>query len=160
MSKYHMNKKDREITDKEEITRLLKNGKYAVIAMCRDNEPYIVTLSYGYDEGKNILFFHSASKGLKLDFIRENPNVCATIIEDRGYMKEKCEHHYSSIVLWGNMSIVEAIEEKKYAMEVLLNHLEEDPAPIKERNFKNEQIFNNFAILKLEIGELSAKKGQ
>jgi nitroimidazol reductase NimA-like FMN-containing flavoprotein (pyridoxamine 5'-phosphate oxidase superfamily) len=154
-----MNKKEKEITSKEEILRILKKEKYAVIAMCRNNEPYIVTLSYGYDEEKNALFFHSSLKGLKLDFINENPNVCATIIEDRGYNNGQCEHHYSSLVIWGNMSIVQDIEDKKQAMGVLLNHLEENPDPIKERNFKNEAVFNNFALLKLEITELSAKKG-
>lgn len=160
MVKYHMNKKDREITDSEEISRLLMNGKYTVIALCRNNEPYIVTLSYGYDEKTNSLYFHSALKGLKLDFIKENPKVCATIIEDRGYRNDKCEHHYSSLVIWGNMTTIEAIEEKKYAMDVLLKHLEANPGPIKERNFKNETVFNNFAMLKLEIGELTAKQGQ
>ena len=160
MSKYHMNKKDREITDNEEISRLLRNGKYAVIAMCRNNEPYVVTLSYGYDEKTNALYFHSALKGLKLEFIKENTAVCATIIEDRGYRNNECEHHYSSLVLWGKMTIVEAIEEKKHAMEILLNHLESNPGPIRERNFKNERVFNNFAMLKLEIGELTAKQGQ
>lgn len=159
MAKYHMNKVSGEITDKEEILRLLKGGKYAVIAMCRNNEPYIVTLSYGYDEKNNALFFHSAKKGLKLDFISENPNVCATIIEDRGYQHDKCEHHYLSVVIWGSMSVLQDLEEKKQAMEVLLNHLEENPEPIKERALKSDIVYDNFTLLKLEIDELTAKQG-
>lgn len=159
MAKYHMNKVDREITDKEELLRILKGGKYAVIAMCRQNEPYIVTLSYGYDEEKNELFFHSGKKGLKLDFIRENPVVYATIIEDRGYEHDKCSHHYASVVIWGNMSILEELEEKKHAMEIMLHHLEENPAPIKERNLRNDAVYNNFTLLKLEISELTGKQG-
>jgi hypothetical protein len=48
MKQYHLqNRPDREITSDEEITGILRKGKYAVISMCRDNEPYIVTLSYG-----------------------------------------------------------------------------------------------------------------
>jgi uncharacterized protein len=159
MAKYHMNKKEKEITDQNEILRLLNGGKYAVIAMCSENEPYIVTLSYGYSEKDNCLYFHSALKGLKIDFINNNENVCATIIEDKGYQKDNCEHHYSSVVMWGKMSVISDLDEKKHAMEVLLNHLEENPAPIKERNFKNDEMYSKFALLKLNITEISGKSG-
>lgn len=45
MNSYHLhNRPEREILDREEIQRLLKVGKYAVLPLCRDNEPYIVFL--------------------------------------------------------------------------------------------------------------------
>ncbi len=72
MQKYHLhNRPNRELKSQTEIVNILKTGKYAVISMCADNEPYIVTLSYGYDELKNTLYFHSAKHGLKLDFINK-----------------------------------------------------------------------------------------
>jgi nitroimidazol reductase NimA-like FMN-containing flavoprotein (pyridoxamine 5'-phosphate oxidase superfamily) len=46
----------------------------------------IVTLSYGYDSEKKTLYFHSAKKGLNWDFINSNKRVCATVIEDGGYI--------------------------------------------------------------------------
>ncbi len=160
MNKYHMNKQEREIKDNNEIAEILKNGKYAVISMCRDNEPYIVTLSYGYNQSENSLYFHTALKGLKLDFIRSNPSVCATVIDDGGYNSGQCEHSYRSVVFWGNMSIVEKLEEKKLGMEVLLNHLEDMPGPIKERNLKNDKVYGNMTVLKLNIEQISGKKGK
>ena len=73
MQKYHLhNRPNREITSQIEITEILKKGKYAVISMCAENEPYIVTLSYGFDKLKNILYFHCSKQGLKLDFIKSN----------------------------------------------------------------------------------------
>ena len=97
MQKYHLqNRPDREITDKNMITDILQNGKYAVISMCRNNEPYIVTLSYGYDSEKNSLYFHCSAFGLKLDFIKANPQVCATIIDDGGYIADECGHFYKN----------------------------------------------------------------
>jgi uncharacterized protein len=159
MAKYHMNKKEKEITDQEEIIRILNEGKYAVIAMCRDNEPYIVTLSYGYDGEKNSLYFHSAKEGLKLDFINDNHEVCATVIEDKGYQKDNCSHSYSSVVMFGKMSLVEDLSEKKLAMDIILNHLEENPEPIKQRNFKDDKMYEHFSLLKLEISEKTGKSG-
>lgn len=159
MAKYHMKKVEREITDKEEIANILKNGKYAVISMCRSNEPYIVTLSYGYDEGRNSLYFHSAKTGLKIDFIKENSKVCATVIVDGGYMTGECEHKYVSAVLWGNMHVVEDLEEKKHALVTMIEHLEEVPEPVKARILKNDGVYEGVGILRLNIDEITGKKG-
>lgn len=159
MKKYHMNKAEREVTGREGIGRLLKTGKYVSIAMCRDNEPYIVTLSYGYDEQNGCLYFHTALKGLKLGFIKDNPWVCATIIQDGGYEKDQCAHRYFSVVMWGTMVVIDELEEKKHALEVLLHHLEDNPDPIRQRNLKNDAAYNGVAVLKLTITHLTGKRG-
>ena len=159
MSKYHMKKVEREITDKEELENILRNGKYAVISMCRNNEPYIVTLSYGYDENKKSLYFHSAKAGLKIDFIKENPKVCATVIEDGGYLKGECEHKYASVVFWGSMYVVDDLVEKKHALSSMIDHLEEVPEPVKARLLKNDSVYEGVGILRLDINEITGKKG-
>ncbi|HBV96430.1 MAG: flavin-nucleotide-binding protein [Peptococcaceae bacterium BICA1-7] len=159
MKKHHMNKADREVIDREELRDLLKTGKYASIAMCRDNDPYIVTLSYGYDQQNDCLYFHTALKGLKLAIIKDNPNVCATVIQDGGYEKDQCAHHYFSAVMWGTMTVIDDLEEKKHALEVLLHHLENNPDPIRQRNLKNDAAYKGVAILKLTITHLTGKRG-
>jgi uncharacterized protein len=93
MQKYHLhNRPNRELTHESDIIAILKKGRFAVISMCRNNEPYIVTLSYGYDVEKNSLYFHCVQKGLKLDFLSSNRKVCATVIEDGGYIMGECGH--------------------------------------------------------------------
>ena len=131
MPEYHLhNRPDRELTSEAEITAILKAGKYAVISMCRNNEPYIVTLSYGYDTDKKALYFHCAASGLKLDFITANPRVCAIVIEDGGYIINECGHNYRTAVFWGDINIVSDLDEKKHGMKILLNHLENQPSVI------------------------------
>jgi uncharacterized protein len=160
LEKYHMRRQDRQINDVNELSEILSQGKYIVVSMCRDNEPYIVTLSYGFDKTQNVLFLHTGPKGLKVDFISYNPNVCATIIDDRGYLMGECGHEYRSIVINGRISFVESLEEKKYGMEVILNHLEYNPYIIKEKTLKNENMYNNISILKMDIMSLVGKKGR
>ncbi|MEA1994492.1 MAG: pyridoxamine 5'-phosphate oxidase family protein [Euryarchaeota archaeon] len=155
-----MQKKEREITARHTLHEILIQGKYATISLCRENEPYVVTLSYGYDEKKNALYFHTALKGLKLEIIRQNPRACGTVIEDRGYLEGRCAHAYRSVVFQGKMRIVQNLEEKKHAMSVLLNHLEEDPEPIKERNLRKDEAYDNIGILRLDIEEITGKKGE
>lgn len=160
MAEYHMNNSEQQIRDENELRRILKGGKYAIVAMCRDNEPYVVTLSCGYDEKTNSLYFHSALKGLKTDIISANPKVCATVIEDGGYVENDCKHRYASVVMFGTMSAIASLEDKKYALDVLLRHLEKDPEGLKARFIKNEAAYDKFALLQLKIDSMSGKSGQ
>ncbi len=161
MRKYPLhNRPDRELTSDDSITEILKSGKFAVISMCRNNEPYIVSLSYGYDANMETLYFHCAKEGLKLDFISANPNVCATIIDDGGYLPDQCAHQYKSVVIRGKMKMLETIDEKKHGMIVMLNHLENDSALIKEKLLKSENYYSNMEVLRLDIMDINAKAGR
>jgi uncharacterized protein len=161
MGKYHLTHKvEREITDAGEIRRIMHDGKYAAIAMCRDNEPYVVTMSYGYDEPKNALYFHCANHGLKMDFLAINKNVCATVVEDRGYATGECSHLYNSAVFWGKMSIVESLDEKIHGLSVMIDQLEESPGRRKEEVAQYKDEFDGFTILRLDIQDITAKHGK
>ncbi len=157
-SKYHLKKKEKEIKKQDEIFEILKRGRYAVISMCRANEPYIVTMNYGFDENQKCLYFHCAKQGLKTDFIRNNPSVCCSVIEDRGYCHGKCDHSYRSVVFLGIMYEVENIKEKKHGLDVLLNHLEKNPDPIKKKILKDKTCYEGVNILRLDIKEITGKK--
>ena len=67
-----MRRKEKEIQDKSEIIKILKITKYLTIAMCKDKVPYLVTLTHGYDSKKNVIYFHCAKKGKKIDILKEN----------------------------------------------------------------------------------------
>jgi nitroimidazol reductase NimA-like FMN-containing flavoprotein (pyridoxamine 5'-phosphate oxidase superfamily) len=154
-----MQKSELEITSKSEQIEILKNGKYTSIALCNNNEPYIITLTYGYDPDAHALYFHTGTKGLKLELLESNSRVCATVIEDHGYKMTECEQHYRSLVFWGKLVKVDGLEEKKHGMQVLLNHLEDEPESIKKRLLYEDSRYNKFAILRLDIGEMTGKDG-
>ena len=96
---------------------------------------------------------------MKIDIIRENPNVCATVIEDRGYIMGECSHKCRSIAIWGEMHQVDDLDEKKHGLKVLINHLEDDPCPRIEKIRSNEEIYRNTAILRLDIAKITGKDG-
>lgn len=155
---YHPKRKDKEITDSQVIERILKNGKYTTIALSNNDNPYIVSLSYGYDKENSCLYFHCAHDGDKIEYIKRNCVVCATIIEDRGYIMNDCDHNYSSLIIRGKMLIVDELAEKKHGITVLLNHLEENPAPIRARNIVDDNSYNSVTILKLKIESVVGKE--
>ena len=152
-----MRRIENAIKEKEGLIEVLQGGKYAVISMSKDNEPYLVTLSYGYDETKNRLYFHCAKEGQKIDFINANPSVCGTVIEDNGY-EEGCGQTYRSVVFRGKMNIVEGLEEKKYGFEILLNQLEKDPIAVKKKFLKKDETYENSGMLRLDISDISGKE--
>ena len=88
MPTYHMHKTEAAITDEAEIQAILAGGKFATLAFARQGEPYLVTMNYGYDPEQRALYFHSAPQGLKIEFARENPQVCGTVIVDEGLSPE------------------------------------------------------------------------
>jgi nitroimidazol reductase NimA-like FMN-containing flavoprotein (pyridoxamine 5'-phosphate oxidase superfamily) len=156
---YHMKRSEKAMQDPEAVRGVLRRGKFVTVAMCRRNEPYLVTLSYGYDEEGAALCFHAANEGLKLEFLRENPRVCATVVEDLGYRTGECEQGYRSVVLRGKMFVVKELDGQKRGMEVLLGHLEDNPRPLTERLLGKDGAYEKFAVLRLEIEEIAGKEG-
>jgi nitroimidazol reductase NimA-like FMN-containing flavoprotein (pyridoxamine 5'-phosphate oxidase superfamily) len=90
--------------------------------------------------------------------LQQNPNVCATVIEDLGYVDGQCSHKYRSIVLWGEMKVVEDLEEKKHGMAILIRHLESRPERIEKRLKSTEEVYSKVAILRLDISEMTGKE--
>lgn len=158
-STYHMLRSEKEISDPSAIERILINGKYASMALCDGDDPYIITLSYGYSPTEKVLYFHTAKKGRKLDIIAKNPRACATIIQDRGYLQGKCNHAYSSLVIHGSIRPVTDESEKIRALGLMIDHLEEDPGPVKERLLAKRKRIEEAEILRLDIEEVHGRSG-
>lgn len=160
MDNYHPKRKKNEILDEEAKLALLKAGNHLTLALCDQDTPYIVTLSYGLDKGHNCLYFHCANKGDKLDIIGKNPQACATLIKDNGYLETKCDHDYETLVIRGGIHVVTELEEKKHGLQVLLDHLEKNPRPIFERNIKDDRSYDGVTILRLNLDSVIGKKYQ
>jgi hypothetical protein len=155
-----MRRPERELKDNSNIEEILKNGKYATIALCRNNEPYIVTLSYGYDSANKAIYFHAAKQGVKIDFIKSNPNACLTIIEDNGYIQSECAHSYRSVVIRGDIELVQNEIEKRHGIEVMIDHLEDNPAIKRAALDDKKDVYESMQVIKLKITEIAGKQGR
>ncbi|GAG43343.1 unnamed protein product, partial [marine sediment metagenome] len=60
------------------------DSKYITIAMSNDNEPYLATLSHGYNAEEKCIYFHCAKEGKKIDILNENDVVWGQALIDRG----------------------------------------------------------------------------
>jgi uncharacterized protein len=160
---HDLRRDDREITDPADIDRILSAAKFATIALADGPQPYVVTLSCGYDAKSSRLVFHVAPEGHKLDIIAANPLACATVVHDRGYKTGECAHSFESVVLFGRMHVLDAPDEVRQAMGTLIAQLEspDDAAEIWERNgLDASATLERFRMLVFEIEDLTGKAGQ
>ncbi len=121
-----MRRNEREITDKNTIDDIIKNSEIMHLAMCKNNEPYVVPLNFGYEiKDENFIFyFHCASVGKKVDFLSENANVCAqfncshTLFANDDPMK--CTYKYKSAIAFGKVEFLDTYEQKKHALNCIM----------------------------------------
>ena len=72
-----MRRSDREITDIDEITKIIEKCDVCRIGIFDDEYPYIIPLNFGHTlkNGKLSLYFHCTLEGKKLDLINKNNKV-------------------------------------------------------------------------------------
>jgi len=156
---YHIRRKDKEITDPEQMKKLLKTTKYVTLAMVKDGEPYLVALSHAYDEAEHCIYIHSASEGKKLEYLHANPVVWGQAMQDHGYHKGECSHLYSSVMFKGRVEFIEDVEEKRRAFKAMILQLEPEPESIMDETLKSKGIPTT-VVAKINIEYMSGKKSE
>jgi nitroimidazol reductase NimA-like FMN-containing flavoprotein (pyridoxamine 5'-phosphate oxidase superfamily) len=154
---FHVRRKDREVTDSDALKAVLKTTKYVTIALCMNDEPYLVSLSHGYDEKRNCLYFHCADEGKKLVYMKANSKVWGQAVLDYG-VTDECDYAYKSVHFKGTMSMIDDLSEKQHAMEVLVRQLSETPEE-KLAKIKPEKLAKT-AMGKIDITYMSGKQHQ
>jgi nitroimidazol reductase NimA-like FMN-containing flavoprotein (pyridoxamine 5'-phosphate oxidase superfamily) len=154
---FHVRRKDREITDSDVLKKVLKSTKYVTVALCMDNEPYLVSLSHGYDEVANCLYFHCADEGKKLMYMKANSKVWGQAVLNYG-VTDECDYAYTSVHFRGTVSLIEDLREKQHAMAVLVRQLSVNPEE-KLAKIKPEKLART-TMGRIEIDAMSGKKHQ
>jgi|SRR5271157_1075656 nitroimidazol reductase NimA-like FMN-containing flavoprotein (pyridoxamine 5'-phosphate oxidase superfamily) len=155
-----MRRKDKEITDVTQIEAILHAAPVCRIGMSGLRHPYIVPVNFGYRNKQ--LFVHSANKGLKLELMRKNPNVCFEIDTEIEIVKNEkaCNFgtSYKSVIGFGTVLFVEKTADKIEG----LNCIMEKYSPGKTYHYDQSEI-DKIVMLKIRIesvtGKISGKKG-
>ena len=152
---FHIRRKDREIANANQLKHILKTTSYITIALCNNNEPYLVSLSHGYDKDKNCLYFHCANKGKKLVYLKSNNKVWGQAVQDYT-VTDDCNYKYKSVHFTGIVSFIEDINEKKHALQVMIKQLSQKPdEKLKKLNLKT---ISKTTIGRIDINYISGKK--
>jgi nitroimidazol reductase NimA-like FMN-containing flavoprotein (pyridoxamine 5'-phosphate oxidase superfamily) len=143
-----MRRKDKEITDSNEVRSILRKTKYVTIAMCLNDEPYLATLSHGYDEPNNCIYFHCAAEGKKISILQANNRVWGQAPIDRGYVQGSCDQLYATAQFSGKVTFVEEVAEKEHALKVMIRALDDNPEQLIKKQLLPE------SVRKVRIGRI------
>ena len=152
-----MTKRERQVTDPEQIRHILDTAKVLHLGLAVNNEPYVVPMNYGYtmEAGKLTLYLHSAVRGKKLDMVQANPNVFFEMDCDRMPFEGRvpCQYGlvYSSIMGRGQAHIVEDVEQKKQAMTILMK-----TQTGKDFIFE-DRLVSIVTVIRIDVSEYTAK---
>lgn len=149
-----MRRKEKELTDREEVEAILKQADICRLAMSVNDQPYIVAMNFGYADDK--LYFHCAKEGRKLDMILQNPNVCFQV-EGRHEMAEgeiacKWTMKFESVVGFGTARIVEDQNEKEKALHMLMGQYSN-----QSFSFTPAQV-NAVGVIVVDVEEMRGKR--
>jgi len=149
-----MRRKDREITDRNEMEAVLQAAPVCRLAMVDGDEPYVVPLCFGYESGS--FFFHSALEGRKIDILRKNPRVCIEADSTGGAIRDKnpCSWGmwYASVICTGRAFFVERDGEKSDGLNCILRHYGEGPHPF------GAGALAGVCVIRVDVEQMTGKK--
>ena len=122
-----------------QIEELLQELPVGRIGCHTDGLTYVVPVNYAYDGIS--LYAHSA-KGMKLDIMRKNPEVCfqADAITDL--------QNWESVICWGKFEEITDMLEREHAMQNIINKV----MPLMKG--KNAQPSHGFTADASEVGNV------
>jgi len=149
-----MRRKDKEITNPNLITEIIKANYICRIALSDKNQPYIIPMNYGYKT--NSIYLHCAKKGKKIDIINKNSKVCFEITDSIEIVTadKACGYgtRFRSVIGFGKIKQIDDTAEKAEALKIIMNqHTGSTDWNIKESSA------DKLGILKIKIELVTGK---
>ena len=157
MEIYHMRRAEKAITERSELLEIIREQKYMTLALCSGEEPYLVSVNYGYEVEENCFYFHCAKKGRKIDYLKANPVVYGQILEDNDYLAGECDHAARTVQFRARATFLESAEAKRRALALMIDQLEPEPEPMKARTLKAPRIAA-VTVVSLKVEALTGKQ--
>ncbi|MCD6117587.1 pyridoxamine 5'-phosphate oxidase family protein [bacterium] len=140
-------------SDEKNINQILQRALVCRIVMADGDNPYIVPLCFGYENG--CLYFHSSKSGKKNRILKQNPNVCFEVDIDAQVVKseEACGWNmkYKSIIGSGRVIFIDNHKEKVKALDIITKHYSGKHLDIPEYKAATTCVF------KIEIEDMTCK---
>ncbi len=144
-------KRDREVSDRERLLDALDHCDYGFLAMADGGRPYLIPISYV--RNGNVLYFHCARVGKKIDFITASPRVAFCVTPIAKYMPGALDFEYFSVYVEGLARIVQDKQEKYEAYRLLISKYEKG----KNHELKDACV-DTSNIISIDICMISGKE--
>ncbi|MDD3394382.1 MAG: pyridoxamine 5'-phosphate oxidase family protein [Anaerotignum sp.] len=151
--KKEMRRKDRLVSE-EKAREIIEKSEYGMLCTAGlDAVPYAVAVSHVLYE--NIIYFHCALVGRKLENIMENAKVCMSFVSKAEVEQEAYTVRFESAVVEGTAKMIEDEAEKLLALQLICKRYSPD---LLEGHFDYIQPrLKHTGICRIEIEEVSGK---
>ena len=144
---------DRQIPPEDTIA-VLKSADYGVLStVSSDGSPYGVPLSFVYTG--DVIYFHCAPEGHKLDNILQNPEVCFCAVSQAETLADKFSVRYASATVFGKAEVVKDDDEKRAALVALVQKYSPGHIPAGMDYINRD--FHKPLVVKITIQKMSGK---
>jgi nitroimidazol reductase NimA-like FMN-containing flavoprotein (pyridoxamine 5'-phosphate oxidase superfamily) len=114
---------DKEISDRRQIDEIIRGSLVCRVAMAKDNAPYVVPMSFGYDGAA--IYLHTAPDGKKIEHFLANPQVCFEFernVELRRDPQIACKwsFNFESVIGYGTISELAEPTQKEHALNEIM----------------------------------------
>lgn len=153
-----MRRQDRRITDPAMICAVLDKCRTLHLGLVEDGRVYIVPLNYGWTEenGRYILYAHSAAEGHKIDLIRGGADVGFEMETGVEYFDADTAcgwgNRYESIIGEGRATLLSTPEEKRQALTAIMAHY----SARRDYTFEDAMV-NLVQVIQIDVTALSCK---
>lgn len=149
-----MRRKEREITDRNEIDEIVYSARVMHLALSDNNMPFLVPVFYAYDGSS--LYFHSAKAGTKINILKRNNQVCFEISVDHGVVESDSacdfEARHRTVIGFGKAVFLENEEEKIAVLNRIVKQFTDKTFEFPKGNL------NATAIIRIDIDLIKGKK--
>lgn len=137
----------------EETERILRNGKYCVMAVSGDDDyPYAVPVNYVYDGAA--IYIHSAAQGHKIDALRRNPKCSLCIVDKDDVIPEEFTSYFRSVIVFGKANFIESMEDKVMALRLLGDKY----SPGIDPDAEISRFIKTVCIVRIDINSVTGKE--
>jgi uncharacterized protein len=149
-----MRRDDREIIDRSEIESILQKAIVCRIGLAIDDEPYIIPVSFGYEN--RTIYFHSARTGKKISMLKKNSRCCFEVDQyDNILQRDRpCDWgmRYRSVIGFGKAIFIKEREEKEKGLNCIMNHYGG-----RMHNFSDTDL-RKVCVIRIDIESMTGKK--
>lgn len=141
-------------TREETCIEILKTEKRCVLSVFgEDGYPYGIPMNFYYDEEENIIYFHSAKEGHKVDAINANNKVCVTVY-NQGFQEEgDWVYNVTSVIAFGQARFIEDEDIKREkALKLALKYY-----PTPESAEAELSAVNRMSLIAVSIDHMTGK---
>lgn len=157
-----MRRNDRAVTDETEIAAHLGRAAIGFIATSLDRQPYLHSNLFWFDVSTRTIYFHTAFEGRTRHNIEANPQVCFGVAEIGRLLPAdtalEFSTEYASVCAFGRARVVEADDEKRLALQGLLDKYFPDLRSGQDYRPMTTSEVDQTAVFAIEIEAWSGKR--